>query len=83
MAHELGHSLGLMDCYECSRKSTAMGLLKAANEPNGIEGPTPCDKVPCLQVIANWLFKSGGKNQLLVGEVAKLKLMTTRHTTAR
>lgn len=45
MAHELGHSLGLLDCYECSRKSTAMGLLKTESEPNGIEGPTACDKI--------------------------------------
>jgi len=44
MAHELGHSLGLMDCYECSRKTTAMSLLKTGTEPNGIEGPTACDK---------------------------------------
>lgn len=43
MAHEIGHSLGLMDCYECSSGTTAMGLMKTATEPNGIEGPTPCD----------------------------------------
>ena len=48
MAHELGHSLGLMDCYQCSRKTTAMGLLKTGTEPNGIEGPTPCDKSAVL-----------------------------------
>lgn len=42
-AHEIGHSLGLLDCYECSRNSTAMGLLKSARESNGIEGPTACD----------------------------------------
>jgi hypothetical protein len=44
VAHELGHSLGLLDCYQCNRKSTAMGLLKTATEPNGIEGPTACDR---------------------------------------
>ena len=43
VAHELGHSLGLMDCYKCNSRSTAMGLLKAG-ESNGIEGPTACDK---------------------------------------
>ena len=48
MAHELGHSLGLMDCYECSRKTTAMSLLKTGTEPNGIEGPTACDKFAVL-----------------------------------
>ncbi|MGZ8842194.1 MAG: hypothetical protein ACXW18_00935 [Pyrinomonadaceae bacterium] len=45
MAHEIGHSLGLADCYECSSGSTAMGLMKTATEPNGIEGPTTCDSL--------------------------------------
>lgn len=44
VAHEIGHSLGLLDCYECDSRSTAMGLLKAGDESNGIEGPTPCDR---------------------------------------
>jgi hypothetical protein len=48
MAHEIGHSLGLLDCYQCNKKSTAMGLLKTSNEPNGMEGPTACDKVEVL-----------------------------------
>lgn len=43
MAHEIGHSLGLLDCYQCSSHSTAMGMMKTATEPNGIDGPTPCD----------------------------------------
>jgi len=43
IAHEIGHSLGLLDCPQCSSGSTAMGLLKAGNESNGIEGPTACD----------------------------------------
>jgi hypothetical protein len=45
MAHELGHSLGLLDCYGCQSKTTAMGLMKTANEANGIDGPTACDKI--------------------------------------
>jgi hypothetical protein len=48
MAHELGHSLGLLDCYECSRKSTAMSLLKTGTETNGIQGPTACDTLSVL-----------------------------------
>jgi hypothetical protein len=44
IAHEIGHTLGLLDCYKCSNKSTAMGLMGAAQESNGIEGPTTCDK---------------------------------------
>ena len=43
IAHELGHSLGLMDCYKCEGQSTAMVLLKRGDESNGIEGPTSCD----------------------------------------
>ncbi|HWN09156.1 MAG TPA: hypothetical protein VNO50_07820 [Pyrinomonadaceae bacterium] len=43
IAHEIGHSLGLLDCPQCSSRSTAMGLLKAGNESNGIQGPTACD----------------------------------------
>jgi hypothetical protein len=48
MAHELGHSLGLLDCPQCNQKSTAMGLLKTGTEPNGINGPTACDTVAVL-----------------------------------
>jgi hypothetical protein len=48
MAHEIGHSLGLLDCYHCRGGSTAMGLLKSADESNGIEGPTTCDKTAVL-----------------------------------
>lgn len=43
IAHEIGHSLGLLDCPQCSSLSTAMGLLKSGNESNGITGPTSCD----------------------------------------
>src|SRR5207249_7453704 len=48
MAHEIGHSLGLLDCYHCRSGSTAMGLLKGADESNGIEGPTACDTTTVL-----------------------------------
>jgi len=44
LAHEIGHTLGLLDCYQCSNGSTAMGLMKGADDSNGIEGPTACDK---------------------------------------
>jgi hypothetical protein len=73
MAHELGHSLGLVDCYECSRRTTAMGLLKTANEPNGIDGPTPCDKVAVLAGYRGLALQARPTTagQLLVGEVAE------------
>ena len=48
MAHEIGHSLGLLDCPKCHSGSTAMGLLKGADESNGIDGPTACDKSAVL-----------------------------------
>ena len=43
MAHELGHSFGLIDCYSCKAKSTVMNQLKTINKPNGMDGPTTCD----------------------------------------
>jgi hypothetical protein len=45
IAHEIGHSLGLLDCHKCDNRSTAMGLLKAGDESNGIAGPTFCDRL--------------------------------------
>jgi hypothetical protein len=52
VAHELGHSLGLLDCYTCARGSTAMSRfnttikllqIKIADWSSGIQGPTACD----------------------------------------
>jgi len=43
LVHELGHNLGLLDCYTCKRKSTVMNQFEAVNAPNGMEGPTSCD----------------------------------------
>lgn len=43
IAHELGHTLGLLDCYRCNSQTTAMGVLKSANETNDVDGPTACD----------------------------------------
>jgi hypothetical protein len=52
VAHEIGHSLGLLDCFSCERGSTAMNRLNAAIKfhqiriidwTNGIKGPTVCD----------------------------------------
>lgn len=44
VAHEIGHSLGLLDCYKCDSRSTTMGLIKNGDASNRIEGPTRCDK---------------------------------------
>jgi hypothetical protein len=52
VAHELGHSLGLLDCFSCRRGSSAMSRfdttlrlfqIKVADWSNGIKGPTSCD----------------------------------------
>ena len=44
MTHELGHSLGLADCYECKRGTTAMSAFKSENKGNDVYGPSECDK---------------------------------------
>ena len=43
IAHELGHTFGLIDCYSCKSKSTVMNQFKTVNEPNDMQGPTACD----------------------------------------
>lgn len=44
MIHELGHSLGLADCYECKRGTTAMSAFKDNNKGNDVYEPSECDK---------------------------------------
>jgi hypothetical protein len=44
MTHELGHSLGLADCYECRRGTTAMAAFKSNNKGNDVYEPSACDK---------------------------------------
>lgn len=44
MTHELGHSLGLADCYECKRGTTAMAAFKSNNKGNEVYEPSVCDK---------------------------------------
>ena len=43
VAHELGHNLGLLDCYQCARNSTLMTGFKGLNIPNAVAAPTNCD----------------------------------------
>jgi hypothetical protein len=40
VAHELGHNLGLLDCYSCLGRSTVMNVIRKSD---ALEGPTPCD----------------------------------------
>ncbi len=44
MTHEIGHSLGLADCYDCKRGTTAMSSFKDNNKGNDVFAPSPCDK---------------------------------------
>jgi hypothetical protein len=43
VAHELGHSFGLQDCYNCKDRSTVMIKFSGFSVSNGLEGPTGCD----------------------------------------
>ncbi len=43
VAHELGHNLGLLDCFTCKKKSTLMNQFKVMNVPNDMATPTACD----------------------------------------
>jgi hypothetical protein len=43
IAHELGHSFGLLDCYSCKAGSTAMLQFKDVNVSNEMNGPSACD----------------------------------------
>ena len=43
MTHEIGHSLGLADCYECRRGTTAMSAFKSKNKGNEVFQPSECD----------------------------------------
>ncbi len=44
MTHELGHTVGLADCYECSRGTTAMSAFKGHNKGNDVYQPSECDR---------------------------------------
>jgi hypothetical protein len=40
VAHEIGHTFNLLDCYSCHKRSTIMGLIRKSNS---LDGPSPCD----------------------------------------
>lgn len=58
IAHELGHSFGLYDCFTCAPRTTVMAQFKAVNVANEMEGPTACD---LAQVKASYLLASKRK----------------------
>ena len=53
VTHELGHSLGLADCYECKRGTTAMSAFKGSNKGNDVYEPSECDKYVVAAGFAN------------------------------
>lgn len=44
MTHELGHTMGLADCYECHRGTTAMAAFRGNNKGNDVYKPSECDR---------------------------------------
>lgn len=44
MTHELGHTLGLADCYECRSGTTAMAAFRGSNKGNDVYEPSECDR---------------------------------------
>lgn len=52
MLHELGHNLGLVDCYTCKRNSTVMNQFEIVNVPNNLDRPTSCDIAQVRQAYA-------------------------------
>lgn len=50
VAHELGHSFGLLDCYSCKEGSTVMIQFKNINTSNQMDGPSSCD-VPQVRAV--------------------------------
>ena len=62
MTHELGHSLGLADCYECRRGTTAMAAFKGENKGNDVYEPSACDK---YAVAAGYASQTGAQARVL------------------
>ena len=63
VVHELGHNLGLLDCYSCKRKSTVMNQLDEVNVPNGMDRPTACDIAQVKHAYERLKVKSLAANQ--------------------
>jgi hypothetical protein len=62
MTHELGHAMGLADCYRCSRGTTAMSAFKGKNKGNDVYEPSACDK---YVVASGYAADAGAQARLL------------------
>jgi hypothetical protein len=60
ITHELGHAVGLADCYGCKRGTTAMSAFKGRNKGNDVYEPSACDKY----VVAAGYASAGNRQPL-------------------
>jgi hypothetical protein len=65
MAHEIGHSLGLADCYGCRRGTTTMAAFKDDNKGNDVYEPSECDK---YVVAAGYASETGAQARAVLTE---------------
>ena len=72
LTHELGHAMGLADCYGCRRGTTAMSAFKGKNKGNDVYEPSACDKY----VVASG-YASGGA-AAAAGSQARLTPVTQK-----
>ena len=68
VAHELGHSFGLLDCYSCKEKSTVMIQFTSVNTPNHMNGPTGCDVAQVKSVYRAHASQTAQKKKIVVDE---------------
>jgi ubiquitin C-terminal hydrolase len=68
LVHELGHNLGLLDCYTCKRKSTVMNQFKALNVSNDMETPTLCDVAQVRQAYKDLKVRNSALVRKLIPE---------------
>lgn len=60
ITHEIGHAVGLADCYGCKRGTTAMSAFKGKNKGNDVYEPSACDKY----VVASGYASAGNRQTL-------------------
>ena len=63
VAHELGHSFGLRDCYSCKAQSTVMNQFGPVNVANEVAGPTACDVAQVRSTYKQLALQAGHKPQ--------------------
>ncbi len=71
LAHELGHSFGLLDCYSCKPNSSVMIQFKEVNVPNEMAGPSSCDVAQVrnvYQAVALQLKRAPKQKPVIVDE---------------